>query len=645
MRYQTLFIVVVIVLTAASAMRTQATGSLSKCTPITAQNAAQVHELKQLGTEFYTGAFWSPDGNTFISTTKSGTSLYPFDREKGLGAAHFLPGLIFAAYSPNGTWMAFHQAVDYEESVVVIDARTFQTLRTFAPAYGRVIFSLDSKLIATGGSGDNEASVIKLWVVSTGAEVITVVNIDADLLHLAFSSDGKYLAAGGYKLHVGIGKPTPGYIRVWNATNGDVVWTSTPEQPIDAIGFEADTNRMNFVEDKSGWVYGWLPGQVNAVRRFQITTDRGTFIAARFGPEATRLAVTNGTGVDVWNVRTGARLASLKTRSFNAWGIEFSGDTQFLVINYLDSLSIWSLTDFKNILTLAPDHPLGMFVFEKSGDTLLTAGYPVERWDLKTGKATPLSSDYWAKKDLQTADFALDPKGETVAYMGFPGGTSDVVLGLYNLQSKTDTILMTSFSGRLDPTPIPPVYSPDGRLIASFGWDSGSGNKVRLWDLQQQKELPEIPYQHPLQMIFTAPTTLVFLDFETHDLVVWDTTKMAQVKRFFTGGNRVAFDPVHHILAVGWWDGSVVTLIYTTTFMPIRDMNASGIPLAFSPDGNLVLVHKLGSNDVIVWDVSANKPLVTLPLPRDARVQGAFSPAGDLIATSQEDGTIRLWGC
>jgi len=288
---------------------------------------------------------------------------------------------------------------------------------------------------------------------------------------------------------------------------------------------------------------------------------------------------------------------------------------------------------------------LGMFVFEKSGDTLLTAGYPVERWDLKTGKATPLSSDYWEKKDLQTANLALDPKGETVAYMGFPGGTSDVVLGLYNLQSKTDTILMTSFSGRLDPTPIPPVYSPDGRLIASFGWDSGSGNKVRLWDLQQQKELPEIPYQHPLQMIFTAPTTLVFLDFETHDLVVWDTTKMAQVKRFFTGGNRVAFDPVHHILAVGWWDGSVVTLIYTTTFMPIRDMNASGIPLAFSPDGNLVLVHKLGSNDVIVWDVSANKPLVTLPLPRDARVQGAFSPAGDLIATSQEDGTIRLWGC
>src|SRR5438067_594037 len=75
-----------------------------------------------------------------------------------------------------------------------------------------VAFSPDGKIVASG-SWDK---TIKLWDVSTGAELRTLKGHSSFVNSVAFSPDGKILASGSGE---GVG-PVDNTIRLWNVSTG-----------------------------------------------------------------------------------------------------------------------------------------------------------------------------------------------------------------------------------------------------------------------------------------------------------------------------------------------------------------------------------------------------------------------------------------
>jgi WD40 repeat protein len=65
--------------------------------------------------------------------------------------------------------------------------------------------------------------------------------------------------------------------------------------------------------------------------------------------------------------------------------------------------------------------------------------------------------------------------------------------------------------------------------------------------------------------------------------------------------------------------------------------------VSFSPDGRLVTGGGFGRQRVVVWDPSSGNRVGFLPGNVGVVTDVAFSPDGSKLATSSEDGALRLW--
>lgn len=203
------------------------------------------------------------------------------------------------------------------------------------------------------------------------------------------------------------------------------------------------------------------------------------------------------------------------------------------------------------------------------------------------------------------------------------------------------------------------AFSPDGATMAAAGGQAFGGGEaaenlyaINLWSVDTVSQIDTLRghSDQVTALVFNGNSEILFSGSLDGTFRFWYTgaPENNSVVEFEQPVTDLALSADSSVMAIGLADGSIALFNMNTGE---RDATLTGAHfgavtgLAFSPDGSLLVSGATDSGAVVVWDLTAETvtPQVIgnheLPL-----LDVAFSPDSTLIATSSEDGTIRLWG-
>jgi WD40 repeat protein len=407
-----------------------------------------------------------------------------------------------------------------------------------------VAFSPDGKILAAG-SWDN---TVRLWDVNTWKELATLEGHELEVFSVAFSPDGKILATGS--------KDTT--IRLWDV---------------------ATQRELAVLNGHTNWVY-----------------------SVAFSPDGKILATASvDKTVKLWDITTKQELATLIGHKGFVNSVEFSPDGKTLASASSDkTVMLWDTATQQEVATLiGHTNWVNSVAFSPDGKTLATGSFDktVKLWDTATHQELTTLIGY--KNEVRFVVFS--PNGEMLV-----AGGDDSVVRLWNVATRQELTTIMGHSGVISSI----KFSPDGKILAT-----GSRDKtVKLWDLTAVQDI---------------------------DIL----------KGHIDGINSVAFSSNDKILITGaddktirLWDVATRQVLYT-----LKGHGGGIASTAFSPDGSLLGVAS-GLRDTdnepdtaTLWDINTRQEMVTFIKHTGSILCIEFSPDGKILATGGEDKTAKLW--
>lgn len=255
---------------------------------------------------------------------------------------------------------------------------------------------------------------------------------------------------------------------------------------------------------------------------------------------------------------------------------------------------------------------------------------------------------------------AFSPDGDALATVGASARGLPEAVQILDLGRGAVRLL-----GEHDATVVALAYSPDGRLLAS----SSADTTVRLWNVQagthQVLKHPETVgavafYRGGVALaagvrdgsirIWKVAGEVVLIQPDCGLAQLWDNVCGGTVLNGHTRPvTSVAFSPDGATLASGSVDGTI--RLWNLRDGRYQTLTAGDVvhAISFSRTGNLLAASAGGTmadrrSKILVWDLRTGTHGVLAENPPGNAVRSiAFSPARDILAAIDDDGTVRVW--
>ena len=188
-------------------------------------------------------------------------------------------------------------------------------------------------------------------------------------------------------------------------------------------------------------------------------------------------------------------------------------------------------------------------------------------------------------------------------------------------------------------------YSPDGKLIASAGWD----NSIKLWDAENGKLIVTLRHTDAVNSIaFSTDGQTLVSGSEDKTIKIWDLTNQPKLIKTLAGHTdsvKAVAVSADGKIASGGYDNTIK--LWTIAGELLQTINAHDLAitsLAFTPDNTLASAS--WDNTIKLWNLSpegkASRLLHTLK-HQDGVTAIDFNFDGTVLASGSGDRQIKLW--